>query len=29
MTKEIRTALIGLGNVGRSFLTILESKQGR
>lgn len=29
MTKEIRTALIGLGNVGRSFLRILESKHDR
>lgn len=29
MTREIRTALIGLGNVGRSFLRILESKQDR
>ena len=29
MTREIRTALIGLGNVGRSFLKIVESKQDR
>ena len=29
MTREIRTALIGLGNVGRSFLRILEMKQER
>ena len=27
MTREIRTALIGLGNVGRSFLRIVERKQ--
>lgn len=29
MTKTLNTALIGLGNVGRSFLTILESKGER
>jgi homoserine dehydrogenase len=29
MTREIRTTLVGLGNVGRSFLRILEMKQQR
>ena len=29
MTREIRTALIGLGNVGRSFLRILDLKSER
>jgi homoserine dehydrogenase len=29
MTREIRTALVGLGNVGRSFLHVLELKQER
>ncbi|MBX2997035.1 MAG: homoserine dehydrogenase [Caldilineaceae bacterium] len=29
MTKTIRTALIGLGHVGRGFLRILEEKEGR
>lgn len=29
MTKIIRTALIGLGHVGRGFLSILEGKEGR
>ncbi len=29
MSQEIRIALIGLGNVGRSFLKIIESKQDR
>lgn len=29
MTREIRTALIGLGNVGRNFIRILETKQDR
>ena len=29
MAREIKTALIGLGNVGRNFLRILETKQDR